>query len=37
MLPYVCSGSYITNTMTHLGKIDAMFDYFKQSNKILHK
>jgi hypothetical protein len=29
--------SYITRTMTHHGKTDAMFDYFKQSNNLLHK
>jgi hypothetical protein len=26
-LPYVCPGSYITCTMTHHDKSDAMFDY----------
>jgi hypothetical protein len=26
-LPYVCTGSHITHTSTHHGKIDAMFDY----------
>jgi hypothetical protein len=25
-LPYLCRGSYITHTVTHHGKIDAMFD-----------
>jgi hypothetical protein len=29
-LPYVCPGSYITRTMTHHGKTDAMLDYLNR-------
>jgi hypothetical protein len=29
-LPYMCLGSYITRTMTHHGKTDAMFDYLNR-------
>jgi hypothetical protein len=28
--PYVCLGSYITCTMTHHGKTDAIFDYLNR-------
>jgi hypothetical protein len=29
-LPYVCPRSHITCTVTHRGKIDAMFDYLNR-------